>query len=533
MSINKDKYSIENTDYSVGQDNVEKWGFDVHNRVFALSAGLILFFLVAILLSDASTANTVLNDFKWQVINNFDGLFLWAGNIFLFFCLFLIVSPYGRIRLGGEQSETEYSMVSWLSMLFAAGMGIGLIFWGVAEPTAFFTGWGGTPLGVEAYSIEAKKVALGATIFHWGLHAWSFYGVMALALAFFFYNKGLPLSVRSIFYPIVGDRTWGWFGNIIDVMTVLVTIFGMATSLGLGSKQAATGLNHLFGTDYGLGLQFAVIVFVTSLAIVSIVRGMQGGVRILSNTNICIAFCFLIFMGCVGFSSFVSSLPLGLVGYIENIIPLSNPHGRGDEGWMQGWTVFYWAWWVTCAPFVGIFIARISKGRTIREFLSAVIFIPSVVCIFWMTILGGIAIDQVMNGIGELGANGITDVSLALFQLIDALPFSYAISAIAVVLIMIFFITTSDSASLVLDSITSGGKIDTPTPQRVFWSVVSGSIAAVLVWIGGTEAIEALQAGTIITALPFTFVLLLICVSLMKGLSTEPRPKQVKAATAN
>lgn len=532
MDTFKDKYSIESTDYTIGQDNVQKWGFDVHNPVFGLSAGLIILFLIAILLSDASTANAAIDSVKWQVINKFDSLFIWSGNIFLIICLLLIISPYGKIRLGGDESKPEYSMPSWLSMLFAAGMGISLIFWGVAEPSAFFTGWGGTPLGVEAYSIEAKKVALGTTIFHWGMHAWAFYAIVALSLAFFTYNKGLPLSMRSIFYPILGDRTWGWFGHIIDVLTVLVTIFGMATSLGLGAKQAASGLNHILGTDYGIGLQFSVMLFVTLLAIVSIVRGMHSGVKLLSNINICTAFLFLMFMGYVGFSTFTSSLPLALMGYIENIIPLSNPHGRVDVDWMQGWTVFYWAWWITCAPFVGIFIARISKGRTIREFLSAVIFIPSIVCVLWMTVFGGIAIDQIVNNIGEFGANGITDVSSALFQVIEALPFSYAISVIAVILIMMFFVTTSDSASLVIDSVTSGGKIDAPVPQRVFWAVLSGSISAVLLWVGGTEAIQALQAATIIAALPFVFVLLLMCISLMKGLSTEPLPKLKQVAPA-
>ncbi|WP_413113540.1 BCCT family transporter [Thaumasiovibrio sp. DFM-14] len=530
MSTYKDKYSIENTDYTIGQDNIQKWGFDVHNPVFGLSAGLIILFLFAILLSDAATANTTIDSIKWQVINLFDSLFIWSGNLFLVICLFLIVTPYGKIRLGGATSKPEYSMPSWLSMLFAAGMGISLIFWGVAEPSAFFTGWGGTPLGVEAYSAEAKQVALGTTIFHWGMHAWAFYAIVALSLAFFNYNKGLPLSMRSIFYPILGDRTWGWFGHIIDVLTVLVTIFGMATSLGLGAKQAASGLNHIWGTSFGIELQFAVMLFVTLIAILSIVRGMHGGVKLLSNINICVAFLFLTFMGIIGFSSFKTNLPLAIAGYIENIIPLSNPHGRADAEWMQGWTVFYWAWWVTCAPFVGIFIARISKGRTIREFLSAVIFIPSIVCILWMTIFGGTAIDQIINNVGEFGANGITDVSSALFQVINALPFSYAISVLAVVLIMIFFITTADSASLVIDSVTSGGKIDAPVPQRIFWAILSGSIAAVLLWIGGTEAIQALQAGTIIAALPFTFVLLLMCVSLMKGLSTEPVPEKMPLA---
>ncbi|MCG7588732.1 BCCT family transporter, partial [Photobacterium sp. OFAV2-7] len=276
------KYSIETTDYEVGQDNVQKWGFDVHNPVFGISAGLIILFLSALLLVDAGTAKAALNGLKFQIIENFDLLFMWSGNIFLIFCLGLIISPLGKVRLGGINAKPEHSKISWLAMLFAAGMGIGLMFWGVAEPTAYFTGWYETPLAVEAYSPEAKEVALGATMFHWGIHAWSMYAIVALSLAFFTFNKGLPLSIRSIFYPILGDRTWGWFGNAIDIMAVLATLFGLATSLGLGAQQATSGINHVFGTEGGLGMQLAVIAFVTTLAVISVVRGIEGGVKVLS-----------------------------------------------------------------------------------------------------------------------------------------------------------------------------------------------------------------------------------------------------------
>lgn len=523
MDTEKDKYSIHSTDYSVGQDNIKKWGFDVHNPVFGMSAGLILIFLVATLITDSATAKSVLDGLKWDIIGNFDGLFIWAGNIFVIFCLAVALSPFGKIRLGGKTAIPEHSRVSWLAMLFAAGMGIGLMFWAVAEPVAYLTGWYETPLGVEANTPEAARMAMAATMYHWGLHPWAIYGVVALSLAFFTYNKGLPLSIRSVFYPLLGDATWGWAGHIIDTLAVLATLFGLATSLGLGAQQAAAGINHVFGIEGGIGLQIMVIIGVTALAIISVVRGIDGGVKLLSNINMLIAFALLAFVCLVAFSVSMGNLGTTLGGYIENIIPLSNPHGREDEAWFQGWTVFYWAWWISWSPFVGMFIARVSKGRTVREFITAVLIVPTCVTLLWMSIYGGIAIDQVMNGVGALGTNGLTDVPLAMFQMFDQLPLSTFLSVVAIVLILVFFITSSDSGSLVIDSITAGGKIDAPVPQRIFWATVEGAIAATLLWIGGTEAIQALQAGAISTGLPFTVVLLLMCVSLLMGFSTEER----------
>ena len=364
---------------------------------------------------------------------------------------------------------------------------------------------------------------MGATMFHWGLHPWAIYAVVSLSLAFFCYNKGLPLSIRSIFYPILGDKAWGWTGHLIDILAVLATLFGLATSLGLGAQQAAAGINHVFGTDSGIGLEIGVIIGVTLLAVISVVRGIDGGVKLLSNVNMLIAFVLLVFVALVGFSAAFGNLPNTVMGYVENIIPLSNPHGREDETWMHGWTVFYWAWWISWSPFVGMFIARVSEGRTIREFLIAVLLVPTVVTIFWMSIYGGIAIEQVIDKVGVLGEKGLTDVPLAMFQMFEALPMSQVLSFIAIVLVLVFFITSSDSGSLVIDSITAGGKVDAPVPQRIFWATIEGAIAAALVWIGGTQAIEALQAGAVSTGLPFTFVLLLMCVSLLLGLRTEPR----------
>ncbi|WP_392343676.1 BCCT family transporter [Pseudoalteromonas prydzensis] len=523
MSDNHDKYSIDNTDYTVGQDNIQKWGFDVHNPVFGASAGLVLIFLIAVLISDPDSAKAMLDGIKFDIINTFDSFLMWSANIFLLFCIGLIFSPYGKIRLGGVSARPTHSRLSWMAMLFAAGMGIGLMFWGVAEPVAYYTGWYETPLNVTPNTPEAAKLAMGATMFHWGLHPWAIYAVVALSLAFFTYNKGLPLSIRSIFYPILGDRTWGWPGHVIDILAVLATLFGLATSLGLGAQQASAGIDHVFGIESGVGLQIIVISVVTLLAIISVVRGIDGGVKLLSNINMLIAFALLMFVLLVGFAASVGNIPTTVMGYVENIIPLSNPHGREDETWMHGWTVFYWAWWISWSPFVGMFIARVSEGRTIREFLIAVLLIPTMVTILWMSIYGGIAIDQVINGVGKLGTEGLTQVPLAMFEMFDKLPMAKLLSFTAVVLVLVFFITSSDSGSLVIDSITAGGKVDAPVPQRIFWATVEGAIAATLLWVGGTKAMEALQAGAVSTGLPFTIVLLMMCVSLLLGLRTEPR----------
>jgi BCCT family betaine/carnitine transporter len=521
MINTKEKYSIETTDYYVGQDNFQKWGIDIHNSVFAISAGLILLFLATLLFVEPSTAKEALNSIKFSIIKDFDVFFMWTTNFFVVFVFILMISPYGKIRIGGKEAVSEHSTISWLSMLFAAGMGIGLLFWGVAEPTAYFTNWLGTPFNVEANTAEAKSLAMGATIFHWGIHGWSIYAIVALSLAFFTYNKGLPLSLRSVLFPIFGDRAWGWLGDIVDILAVLATLFGLVTSLGLGAQQATSGINHVFGLEGGLGMQLAVITFVTFIAILSVIRGMDGGVKVLSNINMIVALILLIFVIYVGFDIIIVSIPETFIAYANNILALSNPHGRDDEAWMHGWTVFYWAWWISWSPFVGMFIARISKGRTVREFVFAVIFVPTLLTLIWMAVFGGIAIDQVVNKVGELGTNGLTDISLSLFHMYDSLPFGNVLSVVSVVLILIFFVTSSDSGSLVIDSITSGGKIDAPMPQRIFWVVLEGVIAGAMLWIGGKEVLQALQAGVVTTALPFSFVLLLMCASLMKGLHSE------------
>jgi BCCT family betaine/carnitine transporter len=320
---------------------------------------------------------------------------------------------------------------------------------------------------------------------------------------------------------LLGERVWGPIGHVIDIVAVLATIFGLATSLGLGASQAAGGLNFLFGIDNTVAVQITIIAVVTAITIFSVMRGLEGGVKLLSNVNMLIAAALLLFVIITAsFSNFVGNFFGVLTSYAENIIPLSNWVGREDETWYHGWTVFYWAWWVSWSPFVGMFIARVSKGRTVREFMIAVLLIPTFVSAVWMAAFGGSALDQIQNNVGEL-TNGVGDVSLAMFQMLENLPLAEISSFLAIVLVLVFFITSSDSGSLVIDSITAGGKVDSPVQQRVFWAVLEGVIAAVLLYGGGKEALTALQAGAITVGLPFTIILLFMCVSLYKGLKSE------------
>jgi BCCT family betaine/carnitine transporter len=495
---------------------------DIHNPVFLISAFLVLIFVVGSVMFPESAKEAFDGSKGWS-INNFDWFFLVGGNIFVLFCIALIFLPVGSIRLGGVDARPEFSTLSWFAMLFAAGMGIGLMFWSVAEPTAYFTGWYGTPLGVEKHTEAAAEMAMGATMFHWGLHPWAIYAVVALSLAFFHYNKGLPLTIRSAFFPFIKDKSWGWFGHVVDIVAVLATIFGLATSLGFGAQQAAGGLNYLFGIPNTLNTQIGIIIGVTAVALVSVVRGLDGGVKLLSNINMLLAFALLVFVIIVGHGlSVFAGLYDTTAAYVGSVIPLSNWIGRDDETFYHGWTVFYWAWWISWSPFVGMFIARVSKGRTVREFVTAVLLIPTAVTIVWMTTFGGGGLDQVQAGVGQL-ANGISDASLALFQMLENLPLSTLTSMLAIVLVLVFFITSSDSGSLVIDSITAGGKLDAPVPQRVFWAVMEGLIAGALLFGGGDDALGAVQAAAITVGLPFTLVLLAMCVALYLGLRHERR----------
>ena len=507
-------------DYEIGEDNIHPFGLDLHNPVFIWSAVLIVVFVVGSMIFPEASKSGLSSTRDW-VINSFDWLFLLSGNIFVLFCLLMICLPYGRVRLGGQDAKPEFSLLSWFAMLFAAGMGIGLMFWSVAEPVGYFTEWAGTPLNVAGGDQASKTAAMGAVMYHWALHPWAIYGVVALSLAFFAYNKDMPLSIRSTFYPLFGDRVWGTLGNVIDTMAVLATIFGLATSLGFGAQQAAGGIEFLFGVPANLPLEIGIIAGVTAVALVSVLRGIDGGVKLLSNINMGLAGLLLLFVIIAGsVFAFAGNLLTTFGGYAEYLLPLSNPIGRDDQSFYHSWTIFYWAWWISWSPFVGMFIARVSRGRTVREFLTAVLIVPMVVTGIWMTAFGGAGVDQAMGGVGSL-AGGIQDSSLTLFRMLENMPLTSVTSFLAIVLVLVFFITSSDSGSLVIDTITAGGKTEAPAAQRVFWCAAEGFIAAALLVVGGADALSALQAASVTTGLPFTFVLLLMCYSLLKGIRHE------------
>ncbi|MCG8618671.1 MAG: BCCT family transporter [Desulfobacterales bacterium] len=514
----KDRFD---TDYVVGQDNTRKWGMDFHGPVFFIAAAVVIGFIILTLMNPVD-AKKVFDSSKSWTIQNFDWFFMIAGNVFVLFCIAMIVLPAGKIRLGGEACAPEFTRMSWFAMLFAAGMGIGLMFWSVAEPVAYYTDWWGTPLNVAGKTPEAARAAMGATMFHWGLHPWAMYAVVALALGFFAFNKNLPLTIRSCFFPLLGEKTWGWAGHIIDVISVVATIFGLATSMGFGAQQAASGLSFIFGIENTLGLQLIIIALVTMAAIVSVVRGLEGGVKVLSNINMGLAFSLLVFtILCGSIMHFVSGLFTTTAAYAEYLLPLSNWMDRADEKFYKGWTVFYWAWWISWAPFVGMFIARISKGRTIREFMTAVLLVPTILTLFWMQAFGGNALHQIQNGVGVLAEKGLGEVSLALFQMLENLPLTGLTSFIGIVLVLVFFVTSSDSGSLVVDAITAGGKMDAPVKQRVFWATLMGLIAVCLLVGGGADALGAIQAIAVSVGLPFTVVMCVMLISLIMGLRHE------------
>ena len=521
------------TDHEIGDNNIAtkiwKLRVDIHNPVFGISAGLVIVFVLYALLFKEH-ASGFFPDLRSAVTANFDWLFLGGANIFVLFCLFLIFSPWAKIRLGGEDAKPDFSYPGWFAMLFAAGMGIGLMFFGVSEPISHYSGaYSGTvvgedgvrtdfaPLGAAVGDQEAsRKLGMAATIFHWGLHPWAIYAVLALALALFSYNKGLPLTIRSAFYPILGERVWGWPGHIIDIVAVFATLFGLATSLGLGAKQANSGLNEVFAMPIGPGWQSILIVGITLVALISVLRGLEGGVKRLSEINMILAFGLLAFILVIGPTGYmISNFFQSLGAYLVHLPALSNPVGREDVGFSQGWTSFYWAWWISWSPFVGMFIARVSRGRTVREFIICVLLIPSLVCVFWMSIFGGAAISEVIGGNDGVVA---AELPVKLFVMLDAFPLTAITSFIGIILVIVFFVTSSDSGSLVIDTITAGGKVDAPAGQRIFWCTFEGVVAIVLLLGGG---LVALQAMVVSTGLPFAVILLLLCVTITMGLRSE------------
>lgn len=502
-----------------GDTNWTGYGFDVHPHVTVASVAIMMIFILLTLMfkDDASEL------FKMGLafITSTAGWFLiLVTNIFILAALYFAVGKFGEIRLGGKDAVPEFSTMAWYAMLLSAGMGIGLMFWAVGEPMFHYIAPSPMFGNLEAMTPEAAQAAMGITYFHWGLHPWAIYAIVGLGLAFFAYNRGLPLTIRSIFYPLLGDRIYGFWGNLIDVLSVLATLVGLATSLGLGVQQINAGLFFLFDMPISTTSQVMLIGGITGIATLSVMAGLDSGVKFLSEVNMGLAALFMLFLLIVGPTIEILGGFTQNLGYYVTILPELSlwTETFRDTNWQSSWTVFYWAWWISWSPFVGMFIARISKGRSVREFLFGVILIPTLLSFVWMSVFGGSALYVQTEGITDLAAAVNEDVATAMFVMLSSFPFAGVLSLVAVVLVTVFFVTSSDSGSLVVDHLTSGGKLNSPTPQRVFWAVMEGVIASVLLVGGG---LATLQAASVSTGLLFAVVLLVAVYALYVGLSQE------------
>ena len=515
------------------------FGLEIYlTPVFVIASIAIVVFVAGALVFQEGTTK-LFGDVRVWLTTNFDWLFMIAANLALLFCLFVAFSPLGKVRLGGANAKPEYSNVTWLAMLFAAGVGIGLLFFGVAEPIHYFQN---PPLGITAGTAEAATAGIAATVFHWGLHGWAIYGVVGLALGFFAYNRGLPLAIRSVFYPLLGNRIWGWTGHIIDTLAIFAGMFGLATSLGLGVKQVASGLNYLFDVPANNITMVVLIVVITAIAMTSVLTGINVGIKRLSQFNILLALLLLLAVIILGPTLYIFRGILVSIGdYFMRFVPLSNWIGREDTGFLHDWTTFYWAWWIAWGPFVGTFIARISKGRTVREFLIFVLISPTLLCFLWFGVFGGTALHQHIVD----GYTGVTEsveartLEVALFKMFDRLGevspllqramqinellLISLLASAAMALAIIFFVTSSDSGSLIIDILAAGGKVDAPVPQRVFWCSLEGLVAIALLLGGG---LKSLQAATLATGFPFAIVMLGMAVCVCIGLRNELRETQ-------
>ncbi len=490
----------------------------VNPPVFFSAAALLLLF-VGFGVFDTETAKTVFPAVLDWVADTFGWFYLLAVASFIVFSMWLMVSPYGRVRLGGDGERPAYTRATWFSMLFSAGMGIGLLFYSVAEPIGHYVA---PPYG-EGRTLDAARRALPTTFFHWGLHAWAIYVVMGMAIAYFSYRRGLPLAIRSTLYPLLGQRIYGLPGHVVDIVAVFGTLFGLATSLGLGAMQINAGLTHLFGVPDTRTVQLIIIASITLAATISLVTGVDKGIRRLSELNMILALILLVFVFVVGprvaiLNGFVDGLGRYLADFAGRTFRL-DPLAGTD--WYKNNTIFYWGWWIAWAPFVGMFIARISRGRTIREFVLGVTLVPTLVTFVWLTVFGQTALTlEVVDKAGIADAVQ-ANVSTAIFVMLQELPLANISCMVAVVLVAVFFVTSSDSASFVVDMLTSGGIPDPPIWQRVFWAVSEGLVAAVLLVASGKSGLTALQAAVVTIGAPFALIMVAMMVALVLGLRSE------------
>lgn len=486
------------------------------NSVFIISLLLTLIFIIwGVFFTGNLTkvTNAVYNG----SIDYLGWVYLGATLFFVFFSIYLLFSKYGNIRLGRKNDEPDFSTGSWLAMLFGAGMGIGIVYWSVAEPITHYTA---PPYG-KAYTLEAANTAMKFTFFHWGLHPWAIYTVIGLALAFFQYNKRLPAAISSAFHPILGDRIHGPIGKTIDILSIFATVFGIATSLGLGAMQITAGMHDIFGIPNTLFIQLVVIVAATVLFIISLNTGLEKGIKYLSNAAIILSLAIMVLILLVGPALTVIKVFINTSGlYISDFIHMSlrlNPFGEGE--WIASWTLFYWAWWIAWAPFVGMFIARVSKGRTVKEFVIGVLIVPTLGTCLWMSVFGGSALEIVQNAKNhDLAKHIAENVNLSIFTFFDQLPFSTVLSIIGFAVIAIYYITVADTATFVLGMLSEGGTLNPSNKIKMTWGVIQSAVAAVLLIAGG---LNVLQTASIAAALPFAIIMIFMCYSLLRGLENE------------
>jgi BCCT family betaine/carnitine transporter len=520
------------TNYRLGQDNVRLAGFDVHRPVFFI-AGLLILVIVALVIAWPDMAASTFDSALRFVTVRAGWLMGSLANLFVLFCLFLILSPYGSVRLGGSAARPDFSNLAWFAMLFAAGMGIGLVFFSVAEPVAHFTSSlaarvgdtaSAAPLGgAPGDAAVSARLALAATIFHWTLHPWALFAIVALGLALFTYNYGLPLSIRSSLFPLFGDRVWGLLGHAVDVLAIVATVAGLATSLGLGAQQALAGISFLFGVEINALNQVILIMGIGGVTTLSLVLGLDAGVKRLSEINIALAAALCAFVIAVGPTwQIIASLWQNTIALAVQMPALASVVGRNDGPFFRDWTIFYWAWWTAWAPFVGMFIARISRGRTVRELVFYVVMLPSLVSLVWFSAFGTVAIEQITAGGGQ--ALQQVDLPLKLFVMLREMPWASVSCLIGIVLVVVFFVTSWDSGTMVLDAMAAGGKTDTPRAQSVFWVVVVGAAAVALLFGGG---LRSLQSGSVVTGLPFMIIIAMICIGIVRGLSNALKAQRL------
>lgn len=492
------------------------------NRGVFFSASAVIFMLVTITVMFPTDMEALFSDVQKTLIDTAGWFYVLSVAGILVAVVYLCVSRHGHIKLGPDHAQADYSQLTWLAMLFSAGMGIGLMFFGVAEPVMHYV----APPTADPYSVEATREALKMTFFHWGLHGWAIYAVVALILAYFSFRHNLPLTLRSAFHPLIGDKIYTWRGDIIDSFAVISTIFGVTTSLGFGVMQINSGLNYLFGIEVSQTVQLFIIIFIICLALVSVCSGLDKGIKRLSQLNMIMAVALLVFVLVAGPSLFLlQALVQNTGAYLSDIVHNTfNLFAYQKTDWLGGWTIFYWAWWLSWSPFVGMFIARISRGRTIREFLIGVLLIPSGFTFAWMTIFGNSAIDLIhVQGMTDLADAVAADSSIALFAFLEHLPFSQIISFIGLVMVIIFFVTSCDSGAMVVDMLASHGENNTPLWQRFYWTVGIGVVATILLLNGG---LAALQTMSIVSALPFTVVLIIAIYGMFTALSIESTKQQ-------